>query len=53
MALGCRVLLVVVAFLLADFVLAYPVCAKDEPKYVGDFPDIAKFPLKKLNFPRK
>jgi hypothetical protein len=32
----------VISLLFAGFVLAYPVCAKDEPKYVGDFPDHTK-----------
>ena len=37
-----RILLVVSALFAVDFVLAWSVCAKDEPKYVGDFPDQTK-----------
>ncbi len=46
-ALACRVVLVAAAVLFVDFVmaeplLAEPVRAKDEPKYVGDFPNPAE-----------
>lgn len=41
-ALACRVLSAATILLSFGFVLAYPACAKDEPKYVGDFPDQTK-----------
>lgn len=41
-ALACRVLLAATVLLLFGFVMADPACAKDEPKYVGDFPDLTK-----------
>lgn len=41
-ALACRVLFAAIILLSFGFVLAYPACAKDEPKYVGDFPDHTK-----------
>lgn len=42
MAVIFRILLVVSALFAVDFVFASSVCAKDEPKYVGDFPDHTK-----------
>jgi|GEM_PF-2558702 len=40
--LACRVLSAATILLSFGFVMAYPVCSKDEPKYVGDFPDHTK-----------
>lgn len=41
-ALACRFGFVATVLLLFGFVPVYPACAKDEPKYVGDFPDNTK-----------
>ncbi len=41
-ALACRFGFVATVLLLFGFVPVYPACAKEEPRYVGDFPDNIK-----------